>query len=568
MTTLHARPHLQTHNRAQGHSAVKGAAYRLGLKLYDRRADVWADFTRRKRGEEIVLARTIAPAGAPDWATDPDELWNRVELSERRKDSQLARDYRLPIPLGLSDQAAGDLAMELAQFICDELTVPVSMGLHRDGDINAFGELKPAHQQGFHAHIYFPTRPILLDDGTAGKAERGASGNDDALAEGFGPKISALSNRRTSAAVVDRLNRRWAELANKYAVEADLTPDYDHRSYERAGLPHVPRPMLSRGAVAMERKGWFTEQGDKARQIIVASQVFEKAHAAALETQHARAVADSQRNAVPEIFPSPFEGLEYEPAPEDDRDNPEPVGSHFGVASPSPVPDEAEEPSPLVERFEALADRPTDPELLTLRVQVKRLVRAIERALNALRGIVERIKDHAEAIQRRRVAKASADLELTEHRHHRASARERLAGWEAAHPWRIRATQRFGLTPGARSRTWQTLLHDVKRDERFVNDAKVVVKLHDLELDHFAAEQHQLENQEHAARGRLSEAVGQLDGVSSSAMAPLLAAVGEEEQTWIRAVLPPEPVMAAAAPEVATAAVGPRHRPKRTGPGR
>jgi len=50
----HARPHLQVHSRGNDHSAVAGAAYRLGLRLYDVRAKKWHDFRRRKLGEEIV----------------------------------------------------------------------------------------------------------------------------------------------------------------------------------------------------------------------------------------------------------------------------------------------------------------------------------------------------------------------------------------------------------------------------------------------------------------------------------------------------------------------------------
>src|SRR5690348_8941137 len=106
----HARPHLETHSRGAGHSAVAGVAYRLGLRLYDRRTGKWHDFRRRKLGEEIVRAVTVAPPGAPDWATDPDELWNRAEGAEKRKDAQVARDYRIPIPFGLSDEQAGDMA--------------------------------------------------------------------------------------------------------------------------------------------------------------------------------------------------------------------------------------------------------------------------------------------------------------------------------------------------------------------------------------------------------------------------------------------------------------------------
>lgn len=122
---LHARPHLEIHTRSKNHSSVAGAAYRLGLKLFDERAKVWHDYRKRELGEEIVRALTVAPVGAPTWATDPAQLWNRVEASEKRKDAQVARDYRIPIPFGLTDELASELAEEMARFISDELHTPV-----------------------------------------------------------------------------------------------------------------------------------------------------------------------------------------------------------------------------------------------------------------------------------------------------------------------------------------------------------------------------------------------------------------------------------------------------------
>ena len=253
---LHARPHLSVHTRAKNHSAVNGAAYRLGLKLFDHRAQVWRDHTHRKPGEAIVYADTIAPPGAPAWATDPGLLWNRVEAAERRKDAQLARDYRIPIPRGVSDEQAGDMARMLAQFIIQELHTPVSFAVHRDADKDAFGAIKPDGEQGFHAHLYFPSRSLrALGDGGDGDGEGG----------GFGAKLKQFVNQASGSAMTERLNQRWARVANLIAGKAGLAQTYDHRSYKRMGIARAPEPKLGQAATAMERRGVRTRKGDALR---------------------------------------------------------------------------------------------------------------------------------------------------------------------------------------------------------------------------------------------------------------------------------------------------------------
>jgi hypothetical protein len=266
--TKHARPHLETHNRADGHSAVRGAAYRLGLKLTDEKTGQVHDFRKRKLGEEIVRAVTIAPPGAPSWATNPQELWNRVEASEKRKDAQLARDYRVPIPFGLSDQQAGDLAEDIARFISDALLVPVSIGLHRDADRDALGQVKPNDKQGFHAHLFFPTRALDMSQADGSTSAAGSTG--------FGPKLVMLSNKRTSSAWVEQLNARWAEISNLSLTTADKAPVIDHRSYVRQGVDATPQPKMGVSATAMERKGISTARGDVLREALVMSEVQRK----------------------------------------------------------------------------------------------------------------------------------------------------------------------------------------------------------------------------------------------------------------------------------------------------
>jgi hypothetical protein len=251
--TAHARPELSSHNRTS-QSAVAGAAYRLGLRLFDERTGEWHDYRKRAIGEEIVRALTIAPPNAPPWATDAAQLWNRVEKAEKRKDAQVARDYRIPIPKGLSDERAGELAERMARYICTQLHTPVSLGLHRDASVDVLGEAKQSSDIGFHAHLYFPTRRL---------ADITESGEDGG--HGFGEKLRHLSLKGPAAAFVEDLNRAWATACNEFAGEDGLDGTFDHRSYKRMGVNRTPQPTAGQAVSAMERKGIKTDIGDAIR---------------------------------------------------------------------------------------------------------------------------------------------------------------------------------------------------------------------------------------------------------------------------------------------------------------
>ena len=86
-------------SRARGQSMVAVAAYRLGAALRDQRYGVTHNYVG-KRG--VTHSEIMAPAVAPHWAHDREALWNTVEASESRKDSQLARLIEVGLPIELS----------------------------------------------------------------------------------------------------------------------------------------------------------------------------------------------------------------------------------------------------------------------------------------------------------------------------------------------------------------------------------------------------------------------------------------------------------------------------------
>ena len=89
-------------SRGKGKSAVAAAAYRSGETLTNNYDGVTHDFTR-KGG--IVHTEILLPPHAPPDFADRSTLWNSVEKIEKAKNSQLAREIEIALPVGKADTA-------------------------------------------------------------------------------------------------------------------------------------------------------------------------------------------------------------------------------------------------------------------------------------------------------------------------------------------------------------------------------------------------------------------------------------------------------------------------------
>ncbi|BDU18613.1 MobA/MobL family protein [Dyella sp. GSA-30] len=478
----HARPHMETHTRSAGHSAVAGVAYRLGLKLYDERQKVWHDFRKRALGEEVVRALTLAPPDAPFWSTDPAQLWNRVEASEKRKDSQLARDYRIPIPFGLDDSDAGDLAEEMARFIVETLHTPVSLGLHRDADRDALGVLKPKDKQGFHAHIYFPTRPLA---DVAGEDE----GKDGS--QGFGAKLTFLSNKNTSAAFVEMLNCKWSELATDYArrVGSDLT--YQYRSYKRLGLKLTPQPTLGRSATAMERRGLYTNRGDSLREA-------------------KKSASDGAK---------PFATIAFSKRRK----------AYLGT--PSFVPRQGS----LAYRLRASAPSPKNKEESDELDRSLVLIEALDKAFAVYHEIQQELDKLFKIIEAARAASLDAAFQADQSREHRKLAYVRLRRWEDENRWRVKIFASMGGAPLAKH---EALRSNVKLHSDHVQSLKQTIATHAREVVDAENEVHALKVKQDEAFSAIRTSMANLDEAKSSLLPNLMRELSLSDTALLKEQLP------------------------------
>ena len=147
---------------------------------------------------------------APRPGCERESLWNQVEDAERRKDSQVAREFDIALPVELDGEAQRQLIID---YVRERF---VSRGLVADVAIHE--SARDAENENPHAHVMLPTREIGP--------------------EGFGAKVTDWSNERR-ALLEDR--EAWATIANAYLERAGEGARIDHRTLEEQGIDRAPQ---------------------------------------------------------------------------------------------------------------------------------------------------------------------------------------------------------------------------------------------------------------------------------------------------------------------------------------
>ena len=110
--------------RSAGGDARSMAAYQMCSRLTA--GDRQLDFTRKSKEHQGRLM--LMPSGAPSWAQEPQQLWDRAEASERRGDAQSARLLEFSIPRAVPDADRLDFVRHvLAPFVADGMGVQADL---------------------------------------------------------------------------------------------------------------------------------------------------------------------------------------------------------------------------------------------------------------------------------------------------------------------------------------------------------------------------------------------------------------------------------------------------------
>ena len=242
--------------RSQGQSAVAGAAYQSGSKLFCDYDQQWKRYTHKK---EIVHDEIMLPIHAPPEFKDRQTLWNSVESAENRWNSQLARKIIAALPREVPAEQYPDLVREFCREHFIDKGMCCDFAIHDKGDGNP------------HVHIMLTLR--ALDEN--GKWLPKAKMVCDVDRDGNRIRLPSGNYKSHKENTVDWNDRKYAEIwrhgweavNNRYLEKNGLTERLDLRSYKRQGRKKVPEVHMGAEALKLEEKGTRTFLGGLNRDI-------------------------------------------------------------------------------------------------------------------------------------------------------------------------------------------------------------------------------------------------------------------------------------------------------------
>ena len=248
-------------SRSSGRSATASAAYRAGVEIMDERTGLTHDYSKRD-GVAMTFTFKVDSDGKTE-RLDRNELWNKAELAENRKDARTAREWIVAIPnellpddvadqKGLKNNDGAKAVVAFAKELSKRYGVAIDLAIHSPD--------KEGDNRNWHAHIMTTTRQVSLS--ANGDIELG----DKATIELSNTKRKTLGLGSTSAEIKE-LRELWAMAANKYLKHQGHDERLDHRSYAERGIEQLPTQKLGWKASAMERRGIETDRGNINRAI-------------------------------------------------------------------------------------------------------------------------------------------------------------------------------------------------------------------------------------------------------------------------------------------------------------
>uniref|UniRef100_UPI000A7DBA7D MobQ family relaxase n=1 Tax=Lacticaseibacillus saniviri TaxID=931533 RepID=UPI000A7DBA7D len=232
----------------KGRSAIAGASYRSGEKLFDQKEGRSYFYARSVMPESFILT----PKNAPEWASDREKLWNEVERKDRRANSRYAKEFNVALPVELSEDEQKKLLTKYVQenFVDEGMVADVA--IHRD------------HPDNPHAHVMLTNRPFN-PDGTWGlKSKR-----ENILDENGNKTYTGNSRFPRSRKVwlvdwdkkekINQWRHNWAASVNQALEQKNIPDRISEKSFVEQGIADTPMQHEGINSKRHERKA-FNQQ--------------------------------------------------------------------------------------------------------------------------------------------------------------------------------------------------------------------------------------------------------------------------------------------------------------------
>ena len=288
-------------SRGAGRSAVAASAYLSCSRLYNDYDGIQHDYTKK---QGLVWHQIFLPEYALQEWQNREKLWNAVEEVETAKDSRLAREFVVALPIELNREQQIELlqAFIQEQFVSDGMCADAAIHdtdghnphAHilltvrpldeqrrwqyktekeylcvRNGEEKGFtaAEFKSAQNEGWEKQYpYKVGKKKVYMTPSAAEAQGLIRADKHPKSTRYG-RQNPISERWNSEGQLSAWRAAWADVTNCYLERAGREERIDHRSNAARGLDEIPTIHEGVTARALERKGMIADRCEINRQI-------------------------------------------------------------------------------------------------------------------------------------------------------------------------------------------------------------------------------------------------------------------------------------------------------------
>ena len=288
-------------SRGSGRSAVAASAYMSCSRMYNDYDGIQHDYTRK---QGLIYQEVMLPPMAPSEWNDREQLWNAVEETEKTKDSRLAREFVVALPVELDKDSNISLLQDFIQKNFVDMRMCADFAIHdtdghnphahilltvrplnengtwqyktekeylciKDGEEKGFtaSEFKTAQKQGWEKQYRYKVgkKKEYLTPSSA--QEKGYERIDKHPKSSRYGRQNPISEQWNSDEQLCIWRANWADAVNKMLARNQINATIDHRSFADQGI--AEQPTIHEGYIAqnMEKKGMIADRCEINRQI-------------------------------------------------------------------------------------------------------------------------------------------------------------------------------------------------------------------------------------------------------------------------------------------------------------